>query len=103
MKRFLHKYQLLSIAMISVGILFLPGYALFDNLCEINFLRSTLNWENPDDIDQSASLGEKWKVAQVNVYSILFVPEDRIFDSIAPFVFGRRLSKEKEKASVLRC
>ena len=98
-----HKYQILLVTIISLGILFLPTYLLFDRLSEIDFLRSTLNWENPDDIDQSASLGEKWKVAQVNVYSILFVPEDRIFDSIAPFVFGRRLSKEKEKASVLRC
>ena len=101
MKRFSYKYQLFFVAIISAAILFLPGYALFYNLCEIDFLRFTLNWEKPDDIGGSASLGEKWKVVQVSVYSILFVPEDRVFASISLFSFHPSLAIEK--ASVLRC
>lgn len=95
------KYQILLVAIISLGILFLPGYVLFYNLSEIDFLRSALNWENPDDIDQCASFDKKWTIAQVGGESIRFVPENRIFEPIALFSSEHHLPVEK--ASVLRC
>jgi hypothetical protein len=95
------KYQILLVAFISLCILFLPAYVLFYNLSEIDFLRSALNWENPDDIDQCASFDKKWTIAQVGGESIRFVPENRISESIALFSSEHHLPIEK--ASVLRC
>ena len=95
------RYQILLVAFISLCILFLPGYVLFYNLSEIDFLRSALNWENPDVIDQCASFDKKWIIAQVGGDSIRFVPENRIFESIA--LFSPEHYLPIEKASVLRC
>lgn len=98
------KYQILLLAIISLCslcLIFLPGYLLFYNLSEIDFLRSALNWENPDDIDQCASFDKKWTTAQVGGESIRFVPENRISESIALFSSEHHLPIEK--ASVLRC
>ena len=82
MKSLPRKYRILSVALISLGILFLPGYILFYHLSEIDFLRSALNWENPDDVDQGAAFEKKGKMAQVNVDSIHMVAQERIFISI---------------------
>lgn len=95
------KSQILLVAIISLCLLFLPGYVLFYNLSEIDFLRSALNWENPDDIDQCASFDKKWMIAQVGGDSIRFVLENRIFEPIALFPSEHHLPIEK--ASVLRC
>jgi hypothetical protein len=95
------KYQILLVAIFSLAILFLPGYVLFYNLSEIDLLRSALNWENPDDIDQCASFDKKWIIAQAGGDSIRLVPENRIFESIALFSSQHHLPIEK--GSVLRC
>jgi hypothetical protein len=101
MKPLPRKYQMLLVAIISLGILILPGYILFNNLSELDLLRSALNWENPDDIDQCASFEKKWKMVQVSVDSIRLVPEDRIFESVELFSSQHHLPIEK--AAVLRC
>ena len=92
---------MLLVGVISLAILFLPGYVLFYNLSEIDLLRSVLNWENPDDIDQCATFDKKLIIAQIGGDSIRFVPENRNFESIAPFSSQYHLLTEK--VSVLRC
>jgi hypothetical protein len=68
----------------------------------MDFLRSTLNWENPDDdVDQCVNFEEKVKAARVNVYCTLSVPENRLFDSMLQLSFGLLLPIEK--TSLLRC
>jgi len=101
MNPFPRKYQILFVPIISLCLVFLPGYVLFYNLSEIDFLRSALNWENPDDIDQCASFDKKWTIAQVGGESIRFVPENRISEPIALFSSEHHLPIEK--APVLRC
>jgi hypothetical protein len=96
-----HKYQTLLVTIISLGILFLPTYLLFDRLSEIDFLRSTLNWENPDDVDQFASFEEKGKMARIDVFSSLLGIKNRIFKEL--FIFSSRHSLSIKEAPVLRC
>ncbi len=82
MKFLPRKYRILPVTLISLGILVLPGYVLFYNLSELDFLRPALNWENPDDLDQAAAFEKKWKMVQVQVDSIRGVAQERIFESI---------------------
>jgi hypothetical protein len=95
------KYPILLVAVISLAILFLPGYVLFYNLAEIDLLRSILNWENPDDIVQCASFDKKLIIAQVAGDFIRFLPENRNFESISLVSSQHHLLTEK--AFVLRC
>jgi len=66
-----HKYQKILVTIISLGILFLPAYLCFYKLSEIDFLCSTANWENDDDVDPSLGFDDKGKMSNVDVYSSL--------------------------------
>jgi len=96
-----HKYQILLVTIISLGILFLPACSFFYRLSEVDFLCSTLTWENTDDEDQGVNFQEKGKTPEIDFFSSLFVINKKIFKE--SLLLSSQKSLSMEEASVLRC
>ena len=101
MKRLPHKYQLFFIAIIFLGILFLPTDLLSERPSEMDFLRSTSNRENFHHVDQIAKFEEKGKMERIDVFSRLPGIKNRIFKEL--FIFSFRHSLSIKEVPVLRC